>query len=358
MSKKKIILMVIISLAFIGGLIAIYYLTENSEEFKVTGTVVISSNDYVVLESDEDNYLVKDVKNSYEVGDEVLFTYLKKSLDDTKQLLEITAIDEKIIKAAKKDIKTENIDDLEEQEGQDNEVVIDSEVIKEEETQVFSDNTVDATEKQNNDVSVSKEIVDIKEDEALTEKKEENKKEDIREYVPKEEVIVSDSLTKEEVVSKSADEEVLAYVNSLESDIDQGITSTLKNGFITIVDFLFYDGEIAGHTFSELTTRAKLEVLKAALWVDDKVDNIFPGYKETISNGANKAYNSVKNLIVSTYLDITSSICHNNSDLCESAKRDFQSLKDSFGFTWDLIKGLASSGLDKLASWYEIWSGK
>ena len=90
----------------------------------------------------------------------------------------------------------------------------------------------------------------------------------------------------------------------------------------------------------------------------EKVEHVFPGYKESISTKASKAYASVKNLVVSTYLDITSSICENHSDLCESAKSDFQSLKESFGFTWDFLKELASSGLDKLKNWYEIWSGK
>ena len=166
-----------------------------------------------------------------------------------------------------------------------------------------------------------------------------------------------DKIPIEDQIIRVADE-FDAIVSKRQYKSHVGITDTLKSGFITIVDFLFYDGKIAGHTFSELTTSAKLEVLKAALWVDDKIDSVFPGYKETISNGANKVYTSVKGMIVSTYLDITTSICSSHSDLCESAKRDFQSLKQSFGFTWDMIKDLASSGLDKLKNWYEIWSGK
>ena len=94
------------------------------------------------------------------------------------------------------------------------------------------------------------------------------------------------------------------------------------------------------------------------LWIDAKIDSVFPGYKETISSGASRAYNSVKNLIVSTYLDITSSICESNASLCAQAKEDFQNLKTSFGLTWEFLKDLASSGLDKLKNWYEIWSGK
>lgn len=66
----------------------------------------------------------------------------------------------------------------------------------------------------------------------------------------------------------------------------------------------------------------------------------------------------IKNLIISTYLDITTNICEANNNLCTQAKEDFQSLKKSFGFTWDFIKSLASQGLDKLKNWYEIWSGK
>ena len=255
------------------------------------------------------------------------------------------------------------------------------EILKEssvvEKTEVTSENNEDTSvsnieqreEVNKNNQDTSNANIKI-EDQALNntpnqnEKEEENKTSSdktnttILEETPKEENVSQTEEQVETPVVKSADEAVLEYVNTIQEDANNGITDTLKNGFITVVDFLFYNGEIAGHTFSELTTSAKLEVLKAALWIDDKVDSVFPGYKETISNGASKVYNGIKNLIVSTYLDITSNICENHSDLCESAKNDFQSMKESFGFTWDFIKDLASSGISKLKGWYEVWSGK
>ena len=342
MSKKKIMIIIAIFIIFIAALIGIYFITTKDAELTITGTVISSGGNYVLLKADDNTeYLVKDTLDAYQKGDKIKFTYLKKSLNDQESLIEITAIKEELLTSMPKD---ESID----HEKEDSSLKEDNSVLNTNTTEIEEikeTNSTPNTEITNQTTtnSISPNIEQEQDPENINPPKTNNS---------------LNTNPNNKPLAKSADEEVLAYVNSLESDVDQGITSTLKNGFITIVDFLFYDGEIAGHTFDELTTSAKLEVLKAALWVDDKVDSVFPGYKETISNGANKVYTSIKNLIVSTYLDITSSICENNSDLCASAKRDFQSLKDSFGFTWDLIKGLASSGLDKLASWYEIWSGK
>jgi len=44
-----------------------------------------------------------------------------------------------------------------------------------------------------------------------------------------------------------------------------------------------------------------------------------------------------------------------DEELCKTAKENFQSLKINFSITWDLIKDLASTGIQKLKNWYEIW---
>ena len=331
MSKKNIIVIISIIILFIGASIAIYFYTTNEEELTVTGTVLVTGDGYIILSTSQEDYLVKEIQDHYEVGDTVMITYEKKSFNEDSSPREITAIRE--------ELKIENTSDEKEEDStsaaERNDVVTsggnnDSKVDSSPDS-IHSSNQI-----QNNNISISNET-EIKEEEPSS-SNEEN--------------------TSDGVAVKTADEEVLTYINTLQSDTEKGFTDQLKSGFITIVDFLFYDGSIAGHTFDELTTKAKLEVLKAALWVDDKIDSVFPGYKETISNGATKVYTSIKNKIVSTYLDITSSICEANSSLCEQAKEDFQSLKDSFGLTWDFLKNLASSGLDKLQNWYEVWSGK
>ena len=336
MSKKNIIWLIVIIILFIGASIAIYFLTKEEKELSITGTVLIRGDGYIMLETDEEDYIINNISNNYKVGDEITVTYKKSSLKDSTNPKEITAIEEKLIK--------ENEPEKE---------------LEENNTVNKSENTINSNQENNTNLNETNEN---KNTNNSTNNNPTNNNSNVTNHNKPNNTNTNKTPTtnnsNNNITTKSADEVVLAYVNKVESDADKGITDTLKSGFITVVDFLFYNGEIAGHTFNELSTSAKLEVLKAALWIDDKIDNVFPGYKETISNGANKVYTSAKNLIVSTYLDITTSICENHSDLCESAKNDFQSLKKSFGFTWDLIKDLASSVLDKLKNWYEIWSGK
>ena len=336
MSKKNIIWLIVIIILFIGASIAIYFLTKEEKELSITGTVLIRGDGYIMLETDEEDYIINNISNNYKVGDEITVTYKKSSLKDSTNPKEITAIEEKLIK--------ENEPEKE---------------LEENNTVNKSENTINSNQENNTNLNETNEN---KNTNNSTNNNPTNNNSNVTNHNKPNNTNTNKTPTNNNsnnnVSTKSADEAVLEYVNKVESDADKGITDTLKSGFITVVDFLFYNGEIAGHTFNELSTSAKLEVLKAALWIDDKIDNVFPGYKETISNGANKVYTSAKNLIVSTYLDITTSICENHSDLCESAKNDFQSLKKSFGFTWDLIKDLANSGLDKLKNWYEIWSGK
>ena len=140
------------------------------------------------------------------------------------------------------------------------------------------------------------------------------------------------------------------------ANVDTGKeNSTLKSGFVTIVDFLFYNGTIRGYTFSDLTNTAKLKVLSLAMYFDTKIEQYFPGYKESISNTVNKIYTNVKTKIVEAYLNITAKVCTSNPELCAQAKEGFSELKNNFGLTWDLIKDIAGDGLANLKNWYEIW---
>ena len=83
-----------------------------------------------------------------------------------------------------------------------------------------------------------------------------------------------------------------------------------------------------------------------------------PIYKESISSTTKNIYTNIKGNIISVYLDITTTICNSNNELCASAKDGFQSLKKNFGLTFDLIKEIAGDGVSNLKNWYEIWSGK
>lgn len=158
---------------------------------------------------------------------------------------------------------------------------------------------------------------------------------------------------------KYADAEVLSFLKETNNNLDNSILQEqAKENFIIIIDFLFYNGEIKGYTFDELTTKTKLSVIKLVLTIDNKIDSYFPDYKEKISEKTNKIYTSIKELAITKYLEITTSICKKDSEICEQAKQDFQDMKKSFSITWDLIKNVASVGKENIKTWYEIYSGK
>ena len=138
----------------------------------------------------------------------------------------------------------------------------------------------------------------------------------------------------------------LEYFEEVEQSNDE---SKLKKGFTNVVDFLFYGKEINGKTLSDLTDSAKLKIMKIALSLDSKIDDKFPDYKSKISD----KYKEIKAKVVELYVDTTTKICTNHQELCIDAKNDFNSLKESFGLTFDYIKKYGIKGLDKLKEWYE-----
>jgi hypothetical protein len=136
------------------------------------------------------------------------------------------------------------------------------------------------------------------------------------------------------------------------------IGDNIKEEFIKVIDFIFYEGEIKGYKFKDLSGSAKLKVLSMALYFDNRIEVYFPGYKESVSSKTKRAYKNCKVMIIASYLNLTTKICSNNEDLCKSAKDNFNELKIIFDLTWDLINDLANDGLNNVRDWYEIWNGK
>ena len=167
------------------------------------------------------------------------------------------------------------------------------------------------------------------------------------------------NITNEKTENKNADAEVISYFNETDSYISNtSLQEEAKVRFITVVDFLFYNGKIKGYTLNDLSSKAKLQVLKIALSIDSKIETYLPGYKETITSTTGRIYTGIKNKIIESYLNTTTKVCNYDQSLCNSAKNDFQDMKKSFSITWNLIKDLISSGKDHLKEWYEIYSGK
>lgn len=150
---------------------------------------------------------------------------------------------------------------------------------------------------------------------------------------------------------KNADDSVLKTTSEMLQDKNRNV---IKENFIKIVDFIFYDRDINGYYFKDLTNGAKLKVIYYATMLDNLIDKEFPSYKENLS----EKYNNTKAKLVKLYLEKSSEYCKDNENVCKQAKSDFAVLKKSLNITFDFIKGLCQDGTQKLKEWYEIYSGK
>ncbi len=139
---------------------------------------------------------------------------------------------------------------------------------------------------------------------------------------------------------------------------EKSITASIKEKFVLLIDFIFYDGKIKGKTFSELSDKAKAKIIYYTLLVDSKIDNKWPNYKQNIG----KKVADIKAKLIAKYMDITSNLCENHADGCKMVKEDFALLKKSLNLTWDTIKSAFSYGYNKtytyLKNWYEVWREK
>lgn len=168
-----------------------------------------------------------------------------------------------------------------------------------------------------------------------------------------------------EVNTYSSNDEIV--INSLESSLtkinngstsDSSFSDSAKGVFVSIVDFLFYDGEINGVTFDELTDSGKQKVLEIASKVDGAVESKIPGYKETISDTASKAFNKASEVIRSGANNL------NNFAKEKLGEENYQSIidakdelvyytKNAISFLGDVGGKVFNSVKDKLDSWYQ-----
>lgn len=168
-----------------------------------------------------------------------------------------------------------------------------------------------------------------------------------------------------ETITYSSNDEVV--INSLENSLtkinngdgsDSSFADSAKGVFVSIVDFLFYNGEISGVTFDELTDSGKQKVLEIASKVDSAIESKIPGYKETISDTASKAFNKASEIIKSGANSL------NNFAREKLGEENYQSIidakdelvyytKNAINFLGDVGGKVFNSVKDKLDSWYQ-----
>lgn len=163
----------------------------------------------------------------------------------------------------------------------------------------------------------------------------------------------------------SSNDEVV--INSLESSLSKinsgdsnsnSFADSAKGVFVSIVDFLFYDGEINGVTFDELTDSGKQKVLEIANKIDRAIESKIPGYKETISSGASNAFNKASEVIKNGANNLNNfakdklgeenyqSIIDAKDELVYYTKNAINLIGDGAGKVFNSVK-------DKVSGWYQ-----
>lgn len=194
-----------------------------------------------------------------------------------------------------------------------------------------------------------------------------NQKENAKEEIAK----VSSNTNSQQIASNMTDNEIISYVDSLDKEVSL-LTSTkdlttstktkLKETFITLTDFIFYNGTIKEITFKELSTSAKEKVLEIYTRIDQKIESVWPNYKETIQTASKRIYTDVKDKAMQLkeklqqkYKDaIGEDAYHNSTQIFEENLERFKEntaptttyIKEKSKETYEMLK-------EKANNWYQ-----
>lgn len=153
-------------------------------------------------------------------------------------------------------------------------------------------------------------------------------------------------------------------LNNIEkSTRDENFKDKASSTFISIVDFLFYDGTIKGVTFDELTEKGKEKVLEIASKIDVKLEEKCPGYKETISNSTSKAYQKASEIIKNGAKNINdfakNALGDENYQTIIDAKDELAKYsKDALNYVTGAGSKVFNNTKEKLNEWYQNFKNK
>ena len=148
-------------------------------------------------------------------------------------------------------------------------------------------------------------------------------------------------------------------LNNIEkSTQDENFKDKASSTFISIVDFLFYDGTIKGISFDELTEKGKEKVLEISSKIDVKLEEKCPGYKEKISNSTSKAYQKASKIIKKGAKNINdfakSALGDENYQAIIDAKDELVKYsKESLNYVTGAGSKVFNNTKEKLNEWYQ-----
>src|SRR5574344_911712 len=124
----------------------------------------------------------------------------------------------------------------------------------------------------------------------------------------------------------------------------------IKNIFVTMTDFLFYDGTINGVKLDEVTDTTKKYALNILSEVDNCIIKVWPNYKDTISTTTGKLYSHLQEEITSgiNFFDRLLTNAYGEEKINNITKKSTE-VKDN---VIDEAKDAAITIKDKVTSWY------
>lgn len=305
-TDRAVVIIVIATILVLGYLI--FFNIRKNNKVEINATIKETGSNYVIAVDDKNNEYLLNTNNDYKVGDKINFVLknIKKDSPITGDVIKIDTISKEIVFS-------------------------------------ISDELEDTTEENSNNTSNSSNTPPSNEQKQPNNNTNNNNN--------------NSTQTKDTNTSDNSEANIVNYFTNFSNEIDNtdNLKSSIKEKFILIVDFLFYDEPINSITFKELTTTTKLKILSLFLKIDHKIEEKFPNYKNTISNKGNKVYTNSKNKAIELYFDITTNVCQNDQELCDTAKEGLRDLKKNFSLTWEFIKEMSNTGISKLKNWYEIW---
>lgn len=144
---------------------------------------------------------------------------------------------------------------------------------------------------------------------------------------------------------------------------DENFKDKASSTFISIVDFLFYDGTIKGVTFDELTEKGKEKVLEISSKIDVKLEEKCPEYKEKISNSTSKAYQKASKIIKKGAKNINdfakSALGDENYQAIIDAKDELAKYsKEALNYVTGAGSKVFNNTKEKLNEWYQNFKNK
>ena len=185
---------------------------------------------------------------------------------------------------------------------------------------------------------------------------------------------IEDKNGKEDLeVAINSEEELTTYINEINEEvitvtskenISESDKITLKNIFITLTDFIFYNGKLKGQTFNQLTVKSKEKIISLYEKIDNKIDEKIPGYKETLKDNSTKTYNDInekltklKEEVLTLYREEIGE--ENYNDQNELLEESISTIKESVSPVIDKIaeksKEVYNNTKEKADTWYKNW---